>query len=103
VSVVVIARFSVSDIAGVAEWVKANAAIPEEITAYGKSMGQLGHRIVTDHKDLIVIDEWPDKETFNKFFETAPRMQEFLDGSGITGDPEILMLDSLDLPGTFWS
>ena len=100
-SVIVIARFAVSDIGKAAEWAKANAEVPEDITAYGKSLGQIGHRIVTDGNDLVVIDEWPDADTFNEFFAGATRMEEFLSGAGIVGEPEVTMFDALDLPGTF--
>jgi hypothetical protein len=57
VSVVVLARYSVSDVAKAAEWVRAHAEVPEDITAYGKSLGQIGHKMFTDDKDLVVIDE----------------------------------------------
>jgi hypothetical protein len=36
---------------------KASGNIAEDITAYGKSLGQIGHRMLTDGKDLVVIDE----------------------------------------------
>jgi hypothetical protein len=101
VSVIVIARFKVADVGKAAEWARANAEVPEDITAYGKSLGQIGHRIVTDGKDLVVIDEWPDGHTFNKFFAGATRMGEFLSGAGIVGEPEVSILDALDVPGTF--
>lgn len=100
-SVIVIARFTVSDIGKAAEWAKANAQVPEDITAYGKSLGQIGHRIVTDGKDLVVIDEWPDADAFNTFFAGATRMGEFLSGAGIVGEPEVTILEALDVPGTF--
>jgi hypothetical protein len=80
---------------------RANAELPEEITAYGKSLGLIGHRILTDGKDLVVIDEWPDGDTFNKFFAGATRMDEFISGAGIVGEPEVSISDVLDVPGTF--
>jgi hypothetical protein len=102
-SVVVIARFAVADVGKAVEWTRANPSIPEEITAYGKSLGQIGHRILTDVGDLVVVDEWPSAEVFNTFFANAPRMGEFLSGAGIVGEPAITVLDSIDgLPGTFW-
>jgi hypothetical protein len=51
VSVIVSARCSVSDVRKAAEWVRTHADVPEDITAYGKSL-QIGHRVVTDGKDL---------------------------------------------------
>lgn len=101
-SVTVVARFTVSDVGEALEYAGANPEIPNDITAHGKSLGQIGHRFVTDGKDLVVIDEWPDAEAFTTFFAGAPRMAEFLDGAGIVGDPEVTILDAVeDVPGTF--
>ena len=60
VSVFVIVRCTVSDLGKALEWGKANGDIAEDITAYSKSLGQIRHRMLTDGKDLVVIDEWPD-------------------------------------------
>ncbi len=57
--------------------------------------------MLTDGKDLLVIDEWPDADTFNTFFANATRMGEFLSGAGIIGEPEVTILEVLDVPGTF--
>jgi hypothetical protein len=53
-STFVIARFKVSDLGEALEWGKANGDMAEEITAYGKSLGQIGHRMLTDGKDMVV-------------------------------------------------
>ena len=42
--------------------------------------------MLTDGKDLVVIDEWPDADSFNKFFAGAARMGEFLSGAGVVGE-----------------
>jgi hypothetical protein len=57
--------------------------------------------MLTDGKDMVVIDEWPDADTFNKFFAGAARMREFLSGAGIVGEPELTMLDAVDIAGQF--
>jgi hypothetical protein len=85
-SIFVIARFKVSDLDKALQWGKANGDIAEDITAYGKSLGQIGHRMLTDGRDMVVIDEWPDADTFNKFFAGAAKMGEFLSGAGVVGD-----------------
>jgi hypothetical protein len=100
-SVTVIARFTVPDVGKAAEWARANAEVPEDITAYGKSLGQIGHKMLTDGNDLVVIDEWPDGDTFKTFFAGAERMGEFLTGAGIVGEPVITILDAVEVPGTF--
>jgi hypothetical protein len=101
VSVIVIARFAVTDLGKAQEWADAHPEVPEDITAYGKSLGQIGHRMVTDGKDLVVIDEWPDADAFNTFFAGAARMEEFLSGAGIVGEPEVQIFEALDVPGSF--
>lgn len=100
-SVFVIARFTVADLGKALEWGKASGDVAEDITAYAKSLGQIGHRMLTDGKDLVVIDEWPDADTFNKFFAGAARMGEFLSGVGVVGEPEVTMLDAVDVAGQF--
>jgi hypothetical protein len=102
VSVIVIVRCAVSDVGKAVEFARSNADILDDITAYGKSLGQIGHRMTTDGKDLVVIDEWPDAASFNTFFAGATRMGEFLSGAGIAGEPEVTILDAIDdVPGTF--
>jgi hypothetical protein len=101
VSVFVIARFTVADVGKALDYARANAEVPEDITAYGKSLGQIAHKMTTDGNDLVVIDEWPDADTFNTFFAGATRMGEFLSGAGIVGEPEVTILDAVEVPGTF--
>lgn len=103
VSVFVIVRCAVADLGKALEWGKANGDIAEDITAYGKSLGQIGHRMLTDGKDLVVIDEWPDADTFNKFFAGAAKMGEFLSGAGVVGEPEVTILNAVDVAGQFLS
>ena len=100
-SVTIIARSSVADVTKAVEWVRANAPLAEEITAYGKSLGQLGHRIVTGDDELVVIDEWGNAEQFQKFFERNTKIEEFVVGTGATGAPAISVFDSVEMPGTF--
>jgi hypothetical protein len=100
-SVFVIVRCTVSDLSKALEWGQANGDIAEDITAYGKSLGQLGHRMLTDGKDIVVIDEWPDADAFNKFFAGAARMGEFLSGAGVVGEPQVTVLDAVDMAGQF--
>jgi hypothetical protein len=101
-SVIVIVRCAVSDVGKAVEYARANPEIPDDITAYGKSLGQIGHRMLTDGKDLVVIDEWPDADAFNTFFAGATRMGEFMSGAGVVGEPQVTILDvAEDVPGTF--
>jgi hypothetical protein len=102
-SVVVIARFPTEDPGKAIEWVRAHSDVPEEITAYGKTLGQIGHRILLAEKEVVVIDEWPNEDSFRTFFSKAPRMDEFLSGAGLTSEPVISVQQAVDVPGTFWT
>jgi hypothetical protein len=102
-SVVVIVRFPSGAPGKAVEWARAHSDIPEEITAHAKTLGQIGHRILVGDKELVVIDEWPDEESFNTFFSGAPRMDEFLSGAGLSAGPVVSVLQAVDAPGTFWT
>lgn len=102
-SVVVMVRFPTDDPGRALEWVRSHPDIPEEITLYGKTLGQIGHRFLLAEKELIVIDEWPNEESFHTFFSNAPRMQEFIAGAGLPSDPVISIHQAAEAPGTFWT
>lgn len=65
----------------------------ERITGLAKSHGLIAHRFYGSENQILVIDEWPDAESFQRFFaeaepDVAPMMQAVA-----TGEPEI----------TFWT
>ena len=61
------------------------------IAERAKEAGLIAHRFYgTDDGDIMVVDEWPDAESFQRFFESqrseiGPMMAEV----GATGDPDI--------------
>jgi hypothetical protein len=61
------------------------------ISDSGKEHGALAHRFyATDDGDVMVVDEWPDVDSFNRFFasmqsEIGPLMQE----AGVTSEPAV--------------
>jgi len=65
----------------------------QRITGLATSHGLIAHRFYGSENQLLVIDEWPDAESFQRFFaeaepEIGPMMQAVA-----TGEPEI----------TFWT
>ena len=52
-----------------AAFAEANAAMIRAISQQGKSMGAIHHRFVSRDGEIMVIDEWPDSGTFERFFE----------------------------------
>ena len=64
-----------------------------KIIAHANACGCIAHRFYGSEGKVMVIDEWPDPASFQKFFsemesEIGPMMQQAL-----TGEPEI----------TFWT
>jgi hypothetical protein len=65
----------------------------EAIVAAAKSHGLIAHRFYGSEGKLMVIDEWPDAESFQRFFaEQQPTIGPIMQQVA-TGDPEI----------TFWT
>jgi hypothetical protein len=76
------------------EFAAANQGTLQGIAERATEHGAIGHRFYgSDSGEVILIDEWPDAESFQSFFEAErsqiePVMQEV----GVAGEPEI----------TFW-
>ena len=83
------------------EWARANAEVPEDITAYGKSLGQIGHRMFDRREGSRRDRRVAGRRHLQQVLRGAARMGEFLSRAGIVGEPEISILDSVDVPGTF--
>jgi hypothetical protein len=56
----------------------------------GKSYGAIHHQFAADPDGAaMVVDEWPDEESFRSFFEEAsPDIMEMMDRAGVTTRPE---------------
>jgi hypothetical protein len=67
-----------------------------KIIEHAKSHGLIAHRFYGSEGKILVIDEWPDPESFQAFFsemepEIGPMMQAVA-----TGEPEIVFWTKLD-------
>ena len=79
---------------------KAVEATPDEVlqtvVERAKSMGATQHHFYGSEKELLVVDEWPDEQTFQKFFESSPEIKELMHRAG-AGEPEISFWHHLDV------
>src|SRR4051812_25382729 len=68
------------------------------IADHAKEHGLIAHRFYgTDDGKLMVVDEWPDAESFQSFFEhDRERIEELMGEIGATGEPEITFWRKLD-------
>jgi hypothetical protein len=76
------------------------AANPDGMRAIADSAvehGLIAHRFYGAEGKIMVIDEWPDPASFQRFFEAMrheiePRMREV----GVTGEPEVTFWHKLE-------
>jgi hypothetical protein len=73
----------------------------QRIIERAKSHGLIAHRFYGSENQLLVIDEWPDAESFQRFFaeaeaDIAPMMQ-----AAATGEPEVTFWTKLDTHDDF--
>ncbi len=74
---------------------------PDRVKSIGdraKSYGAIAHRFyANDDGQVMVIDEWPDAQSFQTFFsETSDQVQPLMQDSGVTEEPEISFWHKLD-------
>ena len=66
------------------------------ISARAKEQGLIAHRFYGSDNEIMVVDEWPDEQSFQRFFESeqaeiGPMMEQVA-----TGDPTITFWRKLD-------
>jgi quinol monooxygenase YgiN len=73
--------------------VAANQDDIRAIVERAKQHGLIAHRFYGSDGRIMVIDEWPDEQSFQAFFEeAAPQVQALMGAAGVTSEPEV----------TFW-
>jgi hypothetical protein len=48
-----------------------------------------------------VVDEWPDSESFRRFFNDSPDIGEMMAEAGVTSEPAPVFWRELDTPDKF--
>lgn len=74
---------------------------PDRLKSIGdqaRSHGVIAHRFyASDDGQVMVIDEWPDAESFQTFFsETSDQVQPLMQDAGVTSEPEIKFWHKLE-------
>ena len=69
-----------------------DAKVVQGIAERGKAGGALRHRFFTNGSEIVVVDEWSDRESFQRFFAASPEIGDVMQQAGVTTEPEI----------TFW-
>lgn len=71
------------------------------ITDRAKQQGCLHHRFYAENGQIVVVDEWEDGESFQKFFSSDPDIPGLMQAAGASGEPEIHVLRPLDIDDNF--
>jgi quinol monooxygenase YgiN len=80
------------------EFAGRNSELLRSIADNGKEHGVIAHRFYgSDSGQIMVIDEWPDAQSFHTFFESeqgriGPMMQEV----GVQSEPEVTVWHKLE-------
>jgi hypothetical protein len=61
------------------------------------------HQMFTedDEGNVYVIDEWPSREAFDKFFSSQQDIPKIISEVGVTGEPVVMSYRILDTPDRF--
>lgn len=89
-SVIVTIRAS-ADGAKIEAFAAADPSRMQAIVAKASQHGLIAHRFyATDDGRIMVLDEWPDAESFQAFFaEAQDEIGPIMAGAGMQGEPEI--------------
>ena len=76
-------------------------AMLKTIVDRAQANGLQRHRFFGTADEVIVVDEWPDEASFQRFFESSPEIQEIMAKAGVTTPPEITFARQLDIDDAF--
>ena len=86
---------------GFEQYSNANAEMVHRIAAEAKAAGATRHAFAGGDGEVLVIDEWPNAEAFQRFFDSQTEIPKFMQEAGVQGSPEISVYRKLDTPDTF--
>jgi heme-degrading monooxygenase HmoA len=66
-----------------------------------KQQGCVHHRFYAENGQIVVVDEWQDAESFQKFFSSDPDIPTLMGAAGASGEPEVHVLRPLDVDDNF--
>lgn len=73
------------------EYAAANSDAMRSLAEHAKEHGLIAHRFYgSEDGDLMVADEWPDRQSFEQFFEhDRDRIDSVMQAAGAGDDPEL--------------
>lgn len=78
-----------ADVGAFERYAEENSETLDRIAGEGRSAGAIHHLFSASDDEIVVIDEWPDQETFQGFFESQTEIPDVMAAAGAQGEPEI--------------
>lgn len=75
--------------------------VMRRIAAAGKAAGAIRHIFAGSDNEVVVIDEWPDEQSFQVFFASQPEIADVMRDGGAQGPPETTFYRKLSTPDQF--
>ena len=75
--------------------------VMRRIAEAGKAAGAIRHTFAGGDNEILVIDEWPDEQSFQTFFAGQPEIADVMRGAGAQGPPVTTVYRKLDTPDQF--
>ena len=76
-------------------------AVMKRIADAGKAAGAVRHTFAGGDNEVLVIDEWPDEQTFGAFFGGQPEIADVMRDGGAKGEPQTTFYRKLNTPDQF--
>src|SRR3954463_9843023 len=89
------------DATKVEEAARDDQAMLKTIIERAQANGLLRHRFFGTADEVVVVDEWPDEASFQRFFDATPEIQDLMAKVGVTTPPEITFARQLDVNDAF--
>ncbi len=64
-----------------------DAATLQAFAERAKSFGVISHHFYGNGSEVLVVDEWPDEQSFHKFFQSSPDVSQMMERAGVTAAP----------------
>jgi hypothetical protein len=87
---------------GVEEFAAANRDEMQAVLESAKSNGLIAHRFYGSEGQIMVLDEWPDEQSFQSFFEeNRGRIEPMFQAASAPGEPRFIFWHKLDTDDDF--
>jgi hypothetical protein len=79
-------------------YANANPEMMGRVVDAARAGGLIRHAFGGGDGEILVIDEWPDEGSFEKFFQSQPEIPRLMAEGGATGEPQISFYRKLNTP-----